>query len=472
MTDSLPPSPRQRWYRWTAIGATLVGIAGAVLWGRWQLGRQMQDQIVGRDAMILQALAQQEQRAPGPELEGLDPREPVYQLGTMLRMASLTNIIASRLFTPAGQFLASVPDHVSQATLDSGTLARLHRGEAVGRFLPALSLADLFLLLPEPGLTPPPAIACVEISVPLLDPDGSTNVIGIAQFLLEGLTARRAFALLDQRLNRQTLIIFGAVALLASVSIAWAFRKLEHANRLLATRSTELQRANRELAEAAKVAAVGAVAAHLIHSLRNPVAGLQSFVVARQEQAALNGDQDWREALAATRRMQALIQQVVDVLREQETGPAYALTPRELGAAALAQARTLADRQGVRLALELDAPDLPLDNRTAGIVRLILSNLFQNGIQASTEGTVVTLRITWAAPQLCFEVADHGSGIPDALRPRLFQPMRSPKEGGSGIGLAISRQLATHLGAELRLAHTSARGTAFILSLPTSERLT
>ena len=468
-----PRQPAQRWrpYGWAAIAVTLSALGAVVLWGRLQLREQVRSQIIGRDATILQALAQQEQMNPAPELEGLDPREPAYQLGALLRIATLTNIIASRLFTPGGEFVDGIPAHVKEAALAEEVLNRLRTGQAVARFISDLPRDDLFLELPEPGRGRPATLACVEVCVPLLAPDGG-DLTGVAQFLIEGLTARREFALLDQRLNRQSALVFGAVAVLVTASLGWAFRRLGQSNRLLAARTTDLQRANQALAEAAKVTAVGAVAAHLIHGLRNPVAGLQSFVVARQEEAGAGAGDEWREALAATRRMQGMIQGVVEVLREQDDGNAYAVPVRELTGAVFAQVRTLAEGKAVRLADEGHASEAPLDNRTAGILRLILLNLVQNAIQASPVGGVVTLRTSNAGAQLRFEITDQGRGIPEAVRSRLFQPTRSTREGGAGIGLAISRQLAVHLGAELRLAGTSTRGTTFELRLPRTERLT
>jgi len=469
---SLPhPEQARTWHGWVAIGVTLLALGAVVLWGRQRLREEMRSQILARDATILQALAQQEQTSPGLELEGLDPREPAYQLGAMLRIASLTNIIASRLFTPGGAFVDGIPAHVRAVELPRETLQRLTAGQALAQFIPALPQDRLFLERRDPDQTGVAAVACVEVSVPLFAPEGG-GLVGVAQFLLEGLTAQREFALLDRRLNRQSLLVFGAGAGLVTASLAWAFRRLERSNRLLRARTSDLQRANQELAQAAKVTAVGAVAAHLIHGLRNPVAGLQSFVVARQEDAAGGTGAEWQEALAATRRMQGIIQQVVEVLREHETAPGYSVPVKELAEAVLAEAKPRADARQVRLALDTKLDQAPLDNRTAGILRLVLANLLHNAIEASPPAGTVTACVTEAPAQLVFKVMDRGGGVPYGVRSRLFQPIHSTKEGGAGIGLAISRQLATHLGAELRLAETSANGSTFELRLPHNARLT
>src|SRR6185503_7156314 len=90
--------------------------------------------------------------------------------------------------------------------------------------------------------------------------------------------------------------------------------------------------------------------------------------------------------------------------------------------------------------------DAILPNRAANLIALILVNLAQNGLQATPAGKSVSLRLTRTRDYLACEIRDQGSGIPEDLRENLFAPHRSTKEGGTGVGLAISKQLANHLG--------------------------
>jgi len=63
-------------------------------------------------------------------------------------------------------------------------------------------------------------------------------------------------------------------------------------------------------------------------------------------------------------------------------------------------------------------------------------------------------------------VQDQGPGFPEQVRKRLFLPCKSTREGGSGIGLAISKHLSGFLGAKLDLAESTSAGSTFILGLP------
>jgi len=56
--------------------------------------------------------------------------------------------------------------------------------------------------------------------------------------------------------------------------------------------------------------------------------------------------------------------------------------------------------------------------------------------------------------------------LPPEVRRQLFRPLRSTKRGGSGIGLAISQQLARHVGGRVELVSSSDEGTIFRFVVP------
>jgi signal transduction histidine kinase len=250
-----------------------------------------------------------------------------------------------------------------------------------------------------------------------------------------------------------------------TLMIIWAFRRLRGAQLLLAERTRSLLQANQALALAAKTSAVGAITSHLIHGLKNPLSGLQNLVASLASADANSPDADWQQAIIATRRMQGLINQVVNVLREEEGSAQFQITLPELAEIVVAKVSPLALETGVQLATQVNS-GVAMPNRTANLVALILVNLVQNALQATPRGRSVTLLLTDSAENLVCEVRDEGPGFPDTLADNLFSPCKSTKEGGSGIGLAISKQLANHLGATLELKGHSPKGCVFVLTVP------
>ncbi len=71
---------------------------------------------------------------------------------------------------------------------------------------------------------------------------------------------------------------------------------------------------------------------------------------------------------------------------------------------------------------------------------------------------------------MVIEVRDTGSGIPEALLPRLFEPYFTTKAGGTGLGLAIThRIIVDHHGGSIEVHNEAGVGAAFTVSLPLGE---
>jgi signal transduction histidine kinase len=449
---------------WCAIGLTWLVTTILVGWGGWRLREQLRAQLVGRDSEILMALARTYQR-------DADPDDPMlnHPMALMVSIGNLDGIIAGILYDGEGDFVGSMPTYVHLSRVPQRALARLRQISPAAQYEPSMPAAHLT----DPVLAPelvwgPATIPVVRVFIPLNAPQ-STNLDAIAEFIFEGSPVAREFARLDRRLAGEMALALVLAFATTGFAVAWAFRRLARAHKLLAYRTHDLQRANHELSQSARVAVLGAITAHLMHSLKTPVSGLRSFMEARRDSEP-PCEEAWGEALAATRRMQEVIQQVVRVLGDHEYGLAYEVTFREIGEGVVQRARACADACGVYL--EIDGhPNASIDNRRAGLLSLLLTNLIDNAIQASDDGGTVKLRLAGAESLIC-EVMDAGHGIPPRARARLFQPQQSTKEGGSGLGLAIARQLALALGGSLELVRTGPAGTVFRVSFPADHRAT
>jgi len=446
-------------------GLTLAILGGTILWASHQLRQKVRDQIVRRDAEVLHAVARmlQYEAAIGTnDVATLD--DEVSQSVVLLKTSRLGGVLAARLYSREGQFVEAFPPDVVEAPLEAASLLQLKALKPVSRFHEATRLSDIFAPDRSPSSGPPRTVSLLEVNVPL-SPAGEFRLAGIAQFILEGESVAAEYARLDRNIALQAFVAFLVSGAILALSISWAFRRLARASRLLAERTHDLLRANQELALAAKTSAVGAVTSHLIHGLKSPLSGLQSFVTSV---SAIQGDRlaaDWQQAVASTRRMETLINQVVSVLREEEAGRRYEVTLAELAGIVSDRVLPLARERRVQFQTRVGG-EARLPNRTANLLSLILANLAQNALEATPPGKAAVLAISHSAGNILCEVSDEGPGFPERLRPTLFKPCQSTKEGASGIGLAICKQLANHLGASLELRRSAPGGCVFALTLP------
>jgi signal transduction histidine kinase len=86
-------------------------------------------------------------------------------------------------------------------------------------------------------------------------------------------------------------------------------------------------------------------------------------------------------------------------------------------------------------------------------------------VVAKGKGTV-TLRTRRAGTRILIEVEDDGTGIPPDVLPRLFDPFFSTKEGGSGLGLALTQQIVKDHGGDLAVDSSVGKGTVFRVAVP------
>jgi signal transduction histidine kinase len=210
------------------------------------------------------------------------------------------------------------------------------------------------------------------------------------------------------------------------------------------------------------------------HELRTPIFSLGGFLELIQDEAL---DEETRRQFVGQVREQVdrlgkLATQLLDLTRLESGAVELTNTPTDLGVLA----RAVSGEFGPALAqhasqLALNLPQEPLrvtcdGERVAQLLRILIDNALAH----TPSGT--TLEVTAARGEdgaARLSVNDNGPGIPSEALGRVFEPFYSADGArGAGLGLAIARELALHMNAQLELASTPG-ATTFTLTLPTSE---
>jgi signal transduction histidine kinase len=450
-----------RWATLAVITLALAVLGGTLAWAALDLRRRVDAQVVERNGEVLDAVTQMQHlndQAAGSTVASLSDPGEQYQLA--LNVSRLRNVLGVRLFSAGGKFVNAVPAYITEQTLTDADLARLQKLEPVTHFFPRARMQEQDLLAD----TNDPTTALLLVEVPLRA-DDQQHLAGVIQFLVDGSSLARQLTALDQNLALKFFLAFIVGAGLLVAGVGMTLRRLQAANRQLAERTQNLLEANRELALAARTSAVGAVASHLIHGLKNPLSGLRHFVGNHNSENSAESDADWAAALKTTQRMEELVNRVVRVLQEQQNAVKYEISLTELAGMLAQRAKPVAELAGVCLDTMIQF-DRTLSNREADLILLILENLVQNAIEATPRGKQVKVWMSSDDTTMILEVRDQGSGLPAALVTQLFTPCVSSKKGGGGIGLAICKQLAQSLGARLELAVNGPTGCVFRLVVP------
>ncbi|MEW6302972.1 MAG: HAMP domain-containing sensor histidine kinase [Verrucomicrobiota bacterium] len=453
---------QSRWLPVVVICLALVILGTSIFLLTRHLQTRIQAQIVGRDAETLHAVAIMQHLAEADTDPTHSINDPVSQSTILLKTSRLKGVMGARLFDARGKFVTAFPEYVMEADLTEAELVTLRQARPVSRFQPKAELSTLFLSMPQSAFVRQRTAPVLEVIIPLHKPT-DTRLAAAAQYLIDGQGIAEEFSALRRVLFTQALWMFACGGLLLVLTLGWTFRRLQQTNRQLQERTLSLLAANQELALSAKTSAVGAITANLMHGLKSPLFGLQYIVASRTGDAEL--DSEMQTALDTTRKMQSMINKVMEVLREERGMSEYEVSLPELAHSVAEKMKPVAEQADVYLISEARVAGT-ISARTANLVILILANLLQNAIEATPKAKTVRLTIENADDGVRCVVRDEGPGIPADVRAALFSPCKSTKKYGSGIGLSISKQLAHHLGADLYLEKTTGAGTTFVLSLP------
>ncbi len=413
----------------------------------------LHDQVLRREAAALEAVVEiqrevgtQDVRDLGVAVEALD----VFY--ALLESPRLDDLVAMQLFGAEGEVALVVPDTAFVEELPVAQQVM----QPTAQYHPTKQTAGGLGLAGEAADGP-----WLEVVVPVTVGAAAEGERVWARYWLDGRPVAAELAEVDRRLWWQVglSMLGGNVILIAG--LGWTFRRL-------ARQQEDLARANRELLLNSKTAAIGAISAHLMHGLKNPLAGLEGFIAAGesgQPDPASEGEA-WRLAAETTRRVRSLINGVMDVLREETSGVDYAVPIAEVVAELLAQTKPAAEAAGVEVNFTGAAGKEEVAGRSAALARLALGNLIDNAVAAVDSGGSVTVGLTRQGDDVCIRVVDTGPGLPPRVREAEFVPVTSQKPGGAGLGLALSHELLRHAGGELQLESTGTSGTAFCLTLP------
>ena len=459
-----PSSPHPGRIAIVAAAATLV-IFGALVFGiTLHLRGQLREQVLRREAEAMHALALFQIGKAESQLASfaaVDPMQAAFE--AVLESSAMRGVVAVQLFDRAGTLQDALPLRSDETVRDrwwepglAQPAARFHERGAIEA---AMGIAI------EPGGEPTFA-PLLDVVVPL-QTAGASLAAGVARYWIDGGPVAAEFTRMDRALARQAGMAFAGGVLLIGLVLAWAYARLAAANRQLLEQSADLARANQELDFAAKTGALGAISAHLIHGLKNPLAGLEGFVA---ETAANGGDpgrgQALHTAIETTRRLRGLVNEVVTVLRDEAGGEGdYPVPLNEIVDAAKARVATLAAEAGVDFEAKAEG-NTHVKARIANLAGLVLANLITNALEATGPRGRVSLFARPRDGRVEFLVNDSGPGLPPEMAGTLFRPVKSTKRGGGGMGLAISHRLAKHAGGDLELVHSDAAGTSFRLSVP------
>jgi two-component system NtrC family sensor kinase len=242
---------------------------------------------------------------------------------------------------------------------------------------------------------------------------------------------------------------------------------------------TSRVKADRAVARAEKLAAVGRLAAGIVHEINNPLATIAACAEAletRVREGAFNasGEEDsLREYLGLIRdeafRCKTITNGLLDFSRTRAGRHARV----NVNDVAHSAARLVTHQQrGDKIEIVIQASDdIVTVSGDEGHLQQAVVALATNAIDAMPLGGRLILRTRRKGPHVLIEVTDTGVGIPPENLTKIFDPFFTTKEigSGTGLGLAVSYGILTEHGGKLEVESKVGAGTTFTITLPASQ---
>lgn len=233
-----------------------------------------------------------------------------------------------------------------------------------------------------------------------------------------------------------------------------------------------LARAQQELVQRERLAALGELAAVVAHEVRNPLAAIFNSVSMLERLVSAPSDAACLIHIVKEKseRLNQIVDDLIDFARPHPP------VPREESIAAIARGAIESVRARFpesAFIIRIDESEETLVWVDERMVRQALLNLLLNAVQASREASEIVVSI--AVVERGFvrvAVVDRGAGVPDGVAARIFEPFFTTKPTGTGLGLSVVKRIAESHGGRIELSSEVGRGSTFALLLPMADART
>jgi two-component system NtrC family sensor kinase len=237
--------------------------------------------------------------------------------------------------------------------------------------------------------------------------------------------------------------------------------------------------ANRAVARAEKLAAVGRLAAGVVHEINNPLATISACAEAlesRLKEGAFDSSpevEDLREYLNLIRSEAFRCKSITNGLLDFSRTRAGEHLPVQISEVINSAARLIAHQQrGQDIEIQIEVADdvSPVSGDEGQLQQAVIA-LATNAIDAMPEGGRLTLRGRKENGHVLIEVGDTGVGIAPENMTKIFDPFFTTKEigRGTGLGLAVCYGIVAEHGGRLEVQSAVGTGTTFTISLPAAN---
>lgn len=229
---------------------------------------------------------------------------------------------------------------------------------------------------------------------------------------------------------------------------------------------TEQRHLEKRLQETEKMAAIGELSTYMAHEIRNPLFSIGGFANALLRNPSLNdvAREKARIIYDESRRLDVILTSILNFARPTEQ--TMGVFDVDTVARQTIELMTIGgEARGIAVKLQI-ARNLPKVMGNAENLKQCLINMIKNALEAMPDGGTLTVRAMHSGEYVQIEVEDTGRGIPPNIQDQVFSPFFTTKNGGAGLGLAMTRKVISEMGGQVKLTSQVNKGTRISLYVP------
>ncbi|MBI2006174.1 MAG: GHKL domain-containing protein, partial [Nitrosopumilales archaeon] len=227
---------------------------------------------------------------------------------------------------------------------------------------------------------------------------------------------------------------------------------------------TEQKELQTQLLKAEKLSAIGILSARLSHDLRNPLTTIKNTVFMLKTKIGNDAENIKRFEVIdrAIWRMALLIDDVLDFVKPKSLN----LKSSSIRTIVETSIALMVIPSTVKINFDFPIKDAQLKCDPEKL-EAVFTNLITNAIQAMNNVGQIYLRIKEEPENVIIEVEDTGPGIPDEFLPKIFDPLFTTKQVGTGLGLVTCKTIIEQHGGSIDVVQ---KPTTFIVRIPKNSR--
>ncbi len=233
--------------------------------------------------------------------------------------------------------------------------------------------------------------------------------------------------------------------------------------------NTERKKMELQLIQAERLAAVGELAAGVAHEVNNPLGGLQNFVkMMKKEPGNISQNLEFLDLMSeGLKRIEIIVKQLMAFSRPYSTH----MSNHSLNEIVENSLRFV-DHRIKDLGIHLEKvlfQDLPEIYGDADNISQVIINIIVNALDSMPGGGHLIIKTGYCdfqSSSIQVAISDTGSGIPEEILNKIFNPFFTTKEMGSGLGLAISKRIVDNHNGSIVVKSKAGAGTTFFVCLP------